>query len=365
MDIGQWSTAQPAWVRHHTRAALMAPDGIFPPGAIFCGVMTLEPAAIRAWATEVTRRVGRLLVGVETPLQLVLVAALARGHVLIEDVPGVGKTRLAEAVARCLGVVFRRIQFTPDVLPSDVTGTSVLDPAHGTFRFRAGPIFSGVVLADEINRATPRTQSSLLEAMEERQVSVDGVTRALPEPFLVLATQNPVELEGTFPLPEAQLDRFLLRLHLGYPSEAAEREMLERLCRVEGAADLMPTLDAVPLAQGLPAASATVRKVHVARDVIAYIAAMVRATRVHSDVRLGASPRAAGALLLAAQAHAVLHGRDAVVPDDVKALAGPVLGHRLLLTVDAQLHGRGVEETLDEVVASVPVPVEPEAAVER
>jgi MoxR-like ATPase len=320
-------------------------------------------AAIQTWSAEITRRIGRLLVGVEEPLQLVLVALLARGHVLIEDVPGVGKTRLAEAVARCLGVGFRRIQFTPDVLPSDITGTNVFDPAHGEFRFRAGPIFSGVVLADEINRATPRTQSSLLEAMEERQVTIDGVTRTLPEPFLVLATQNPVELEGTFPLPEAQLDRFLLRLRLGYPPAEAERELLTRLSRGQGAVDLMPTLGAVVLPDGLAAAMAAVRSVSVAPDLVNYLVDLVRATRTHPDVRLGASPRAAGALLLAAQARAALRGRDHVIPDDVKALAEAVLAHRLVLTVDAELHGRDAATTLAEVLAGVPVPVEPEAAV--
>jgi MoxR-like ATPase len=284
-------------------------------------------------------------------VRLCLVAILARGHVLLEDVPGVGKTRLAQAVAQLLGVSCRRIQFTPDVLPSDITGTNVFQPASGDFRFQPGPIFTPVVLADEINRAAPRTQSALLEAMEERQVTVDGVTRPLPQPFLVLATQNPLEMEGTFPLPEAQLDRFLLRVHLGYPTLAGEREMLRRVGRRSGAPVPLP-------AGGLAALCDAVREVRVADDVADYLLRLCRASREHPDVRLGASPRAAVAWYVASQALAALSGRDHVLPDDVKALGQPLLGHRLRLTTEAELHGRTAAAVVAELLAREPVPVE-------
>jgi MoxR-like ATPase len=315
--------------------------------------------AIQAWGEQIRARVGEVLVEADRAVQLCLVGVLARGHVLFEDVPGVGKTRLAQALAACLGVSFQRVQFTPDVLPSDLTGTNVFVPATGDFRFHPGPLFAAVVLADEINRAAPRTQSALLEAMEERQVTVDGVSRPLPAPFLVLATQNPVELEGTFPLPEAQLDRFLLRVTLGYPTLDGERDMLRRVGRRESASDMIARLHPVPAPPGgLQGLGETVRDVRVSDDVADYLLRLVRASRAHPDVRLGASPRAAVAWYGAAQAHAALAGRDHVVPDDVKDLAQALLGHRLVLTTEAQLHGTSAEAVVAEILAREPVPVE-------
>jgi MoxR-like ATPase len=313
----------------------------------------------REWSEAVAANVARVLVEVDRPLRLVLAALLADGHVLFEDVPGVGKTRLAQAVARSIGGDFRRIQFTPDVLPSDVTGTHVFDPRDASFRFRPGPVFTHILLADEINRATPRTQSSLLEAMEERQVTVDGETRRLPAPFLVLATQNPVELEGTFPLPEAQLDRFLLRVAVGYPSEAGEREMLLRLGRGAGAEDLLSDLAPVSDLAEAAALARTVRSVRVEPEVAGYLVSLGRASRSHPTLRLGASPRALGGWFRAAQAWAALDGRDFVRPDDVKALAEPVLAHRLILGTEAELRGEDAAAVVAELVESVPAPVEP------
>jgi MoxR-like ATPase len=277
---------------------------------------------------------------------------LVGGHVLVEDVPGVGKTLLAKAFSRSLGLSFARVQGTPDLLPSDVTGSSVLDGAD--FRFIPGPLFNNVVLFDEINRATPRTQSALLEAMQERQVSVDGQTRALPRPFVVLATQNPIELEGTFALPEAQLDRFLVRVELGYLDESGERQMLRRLRDTD---DLLETVEPVLSAAELTDAQAYVRAVRVADDVEAYLLALIRATREHSDVHLGASPRSSVALYRTAQAWAALAGRDFVLPDDVQHLARPVLGHRLVLDLDRELRGATRAGVLDDVLAQTRVPL--------
>jgi MoxR-like ATPase len=300
-----------------------------------------------------------VLVEADHAVGLCLVGILAHGHLLFEDVPGVGKTRLAQALAACLGMPFQRVQFTPDVLPSDLTGTNVFMPATGDFRFHPGPIFAAVVLADEINRAAPRTQSALLEAMEERQVTVDGVTRPLPSPFLVLATQNPIELEGTFPLPEAQLDRFLLRVTLGYPTLDGERDMLRRVGRRESAPDMVSRIQPVPLPDGgVAALGETVRDVRVSDDVADYLLRIVRSSREHADVRLGASPRAAVAWYGAAQARAALAGRDHVVPDDVKALGPALLSHRLVLTTEAQLHGTSAEAVVAEILEREPVPVE-------
>ena len=305
-------------------------------------------------ATRIRESIGRVIVGKDEVIDLVLVALLAEGHILMEDVPGIGKTTLAKALARSLGLAFRRIQFTPDILPTDVTGLSFYNQKSGDFEFRPGPINAQIILADEINRATPRTQSALLEAMEERQVTVDGETRLLPRPFLVIATQNPVELEGTFPLPEAQLDRFLLRLKLGYPSEDEENTILMRFEQAAPLEDLTPVVDADELIQ----MQSQIRRIHVADAVRGYMVKVVRATRTNQAVSLGASPRASLALYKSAQALAALRGREFVTPDDIKALAVPVLTHRLILSPQARLRGRSPEAILEEIVAGVPVPVE-------
>jgi MoxR-like ATPase len=306
----------------------------------------------------VAEEVGRVVVGKGDQTRLLTIALLADGHVLLDDVPGVAKTLIVRSLAAALGLAFCRIQCTPDLLPGDVTGSLVFDQRAGEFEFRPGPLFASVVLADEINRATPRTQSAFLEAMQEHSVTVDGTTHALPDPFLVLATQNPVEQRGTFPLPEAQVDRFLLSLRMGYPEAAEEIEMLERFR--EG--DPLGEVAAAVPAEQVERARAAVRAVHVSADVAGYVVALVRATRESSMVRLGASPRASLALQRAAQAAAALDGRDFVVPDDVQALVGPVLAHRLLLARDALVEGTTADGVLEDVVRGVPVPVEPGAA---
>jgi MoxR-like ATPase len=305
----------------------------------------------RLWAS-LRESVGTAMVGAQEPLRLLTAALLANGHVLVEDVPGVGKTLLAKAFARSLGLSFARVQGTPDLLPSDVTGSSILDA--GAFRFVPGPVFNNVVLFDEINRATPRTQSALLEAMQERQVSVDGVTHELPRPFVVLATQNPIELEGTFALPEAQLDRFLVRVDVGYLDEPDERQMLRRLREGD---DLVTKIEPVVQASDLESVSQSVRSVLVAEEVESYLLSVVRATREHADIRLGASPRSAVALYRASQAWAALDGRDFVLPDDVRRLVRPVLAHRLVLDIDRELRGATRAQVLDDVMAQTPVPV--------
>jgi len=310
---------------------------------------TLTPP--RLWAA-LSANVAKAVVGAEAPLRLLTATLLVGGHVLVEDVPGVGKTLLAKAFARSLGLSFARVQGTPDLLPSDVTGSSVLDQTE--FRFVPGPIFNNVVLFDEINRATPRTQSALLEAMQERQVSIDGVTRPLPRPFVVLATQNPIELEGTFALPEAQLDRFLVRVQLGYLDEGEERQMLRRL---RDADEPLETVGAVVAPDALAAAAAAAFDVMVSDDVEHYIVALVRATREHRDVRLGASPRSAVALYRCAQAWAALEGRHFVLPDDVRTLIRPVLAHRLVLDLDRELRGATREQVLTEVLSQTAVPM--------
>jgi MoxR-like ATPase len=311
-----------------------------------------EPNGARFFS-ELERSVAHAVVGARQPLQLMAVALLAEGHALLEDVPGVGKTLLARAFARALGLTFGRVQGTPDLLPGDVTGSSIL--RDGQFEFVPGPAFANVLLVDEINRATPRTQSALLEAMQERQVSVDGVTRPLPEPFLVLATQNPIELEGTFSLPEAQLDRFLVRIAMGYPGEDDERRVARRYQRVAEPRDqVQPIADAPQLL----ALRDAVRGVHVSPEVEAYAVAVVRATRQHPDLRMGASPRASVALYRAAQALATLEGRAFVLPDDVRQIAHAVLDHRLLLDVDRELRGATVAAVTDAVLAEVPVPLD-------
>ena len=312
------------------------------------------PSAVQSVAERLCRNVERVLVGKRATIQLAIVAVLCEGHLLLEDVPGIGKTTLARGLAASIGGTFRRLQCTPDLLPSDVTGISVFDQRTADFIFRPGPIFANVLLADEINRATPRTQSAVLEAMQEAQVSADGVTRPLPRPFLVLATQNPVELEGTFPLPEAQLDRFLMRLSLGYPSEADEEALVER-----GAAASAEVLPAVLAPHDVQAAMAEVTRIRVEPDVRHYLVQVARATRVDPDVRLGASPRATLALHRASQAWAAMNGRDFVLPDDVKLLAEPVLAHRLMASLEARLRGRDAALIVASILDSLPVPVEP------
>ncbi|HLZ27496.1 MAG TPA: MoxR family ATPase [Chloroflexota bacterium] len=311
-------------------------------------------AAVGSVAERLSRNIERVLVGKHSTVQLAIVALLCEGHLLLEDVPGIGKTTLARAVAQSIGGTFRRLQCTPDLLPSDVTGVSVFDQRTADFIFRPGPIFANVLLADEINRATPRTQSAVLEAMQEAQVSADGVTRPLPRPFVVLATQNPVELEGTFPLPEAQLDRFLMRLSLGYPSEADEEALIAR-----GAAQSAQALAPVVSTEDVLLAVGESSRVRAHEDVQRYVVRVARATRSDPDVRLGASPRATLALHRASQAWAAIQGRDFVVPDDVKYLAAPVLAHRLMVSLEARLRGRDATTIVQSILDSVPVPVEP------
>lgn len=307
---------------------------------------------------EVARRlrenVQKVIVGKDDVINLALVATLCEGHILLEDVPGIGKTTLARALAASLGCTFRRIQFTPDLLPSDVTGLSWFNQKVQEFEFRAGPVMSQVVLADEINRATPRTQSALLESMQERQVTVDGVTHGLPRPFLVLATQNPIELEGTFPLPEAQIDRFLLRILIGYPSEQEEGQILERFRLNDPLLELSP----VTTAEEILDLQNSRRLVRVEASVRDYVVRVSRSTRTHDEIQLGASPRATMALYQASQAWAAIQGREYVLPDDVKQMAPHVLTHRLIISPQAQLRGRQPSELVADIVDSVPVPVE-------
>ena len=307
-------------------------------------------AGRRLW-DDLRASVARAVVGAEEPIRLVAIALLADGHVLLEDVPGTGKTLLARAIARSLDLRMARVQGTPDLLPSDVTGSSLFEP--GGLRFVEGPVFTNLLLVDEINRATPRTQSALLEAMQERQVSVEGTTHLLPDPFLVLATQNPVEFEGTFALPQAQLDRFLLRARMGYPDGEGERRIARRH---QAAADPLEAIEPVISRDRLLALRDLVRTILVADEVEAYAVALVRATRGHADIELGASPRATVALYRTAQAAAALAGRAFVTPDDVKAVAPAVLEHRLVINLDRSLRGATAAGALTEVLKTTPVP---------
>jgi MoxR-like ATPase len=308
---------------------------------------------IQGAANTVLENVGRVLVGKDEVAELVLVALLCEGHVLLEDVPGIGKTTLAKSVARSLGCTFSRIQFTPDLLPSDVTGISYFNQKAQEFEFRPGPVMAQVVLADEINRATPRTQSALLEAMQERQVTVDGVTYPLPRPFLVIATQNPIELEGTFPLPEAQTDRFLMQVKLGYPGEEEENAILVRF----ETEDPLDSLEPVVSADGLREMQAAVRHIRVEESVRQYLVKVVRATREHPAVDLGVSPRGTMALYRTCQALAATQGRRFVMPDDVKRLAPSVLTHRIHINPQTRLRGRTPSQVVAEIVDEVPVPI--------
>ena len=312
----------------------------------------MDPGAVQGVARLVSDNVERVVVGKRHEILLVLVSLLCRGHVLIEDVPGVGKTVLAKAVARSIGSTFKRIQFTPDLLPSDVTGVNIFNQQTGRFEFRPGPVVAQLVLADEINRATPKTQSALLEAMEEGQVTVDGVTHDLPVPFIVLATQNPIEYEGTFPLPEAQLDRFLIRMAMDYPKRAGELEMLQR----QHWQHPLESLQQAVRVEDLLRAQEAVREVHIASPISEYIYDLVEATRRHDDVYLGASPRGTLALYNASRAWAALHGRDYVIPDDVKALADPTLAHRVIVNPAARIKNVDSRVVIAEILAVVPVP---------
>jgi MoxR-like ATPase len=306
-------------------------------------------------ATRAVRQnVSRVMIGKEEVIDLLMVAMLCEGHVLFEDVPGIGKTTLAKTLAKSLGCTFQRIQFTPDLLPSDITGITFFNQKKSEFEFRPGPLLAQIVLADEINRATPRTQSALLEAMEERQISVERETVMLPRPFTVIATQNPIELEGTFPLPEAQIDRFLMRLRLDYPSHSEERLILQRFKETQPLDDLQ----AVLTGERLQELQHMIRRVRVEPAVENYIVELVRATRNHSGVELGVSPRGTLALYRSSQAYAAIHGRFYVIPDDVKRVARPVLSHRMIATSQTRLHGRVMEQIIEEVLHNVSVPVE-------
>ena len=309
---------------------------------------------VRDLATRVRENVQRVIVGKSESIDLAVIALLCRGHVLIEDVPGTGKTTLTKALAASLNCEFHRIQFTPDLVPSDVLGINYFNMRSGEFEFRPGPIFSQVLLADEINRATPRTQSALLEAMQERQASIDGVTSALPDPFIVMATLNPIEMEGTFPLPEAQLDRFLLRVNLGYPTLEEESAMLMRFQSMQS----LDTISSVAGPEEILEAQHAVEQVRMEPNVRDYLLAIIAATRTHSQLRLGASPRASLSLQHAAQARAAMADRDYVIPDDIKEMANPVLAHRVVIESSAGLRGRTRDNVISEILSSITVPIE-------
>jgi MoxR-like ATPase len=305
------------------------------------------------FAQAVQSNVGQVIIGKAATAELLLAALLVEGHILLEDVPGIGKTTLAKALARSLDCSFARIQFTPDLLPGDVTGINYFNQKRQEFEFRPGPVFSQLLLADEINRATPRTQSALLEAMQEHQATVDGQTYATPRPFLVLATQNPIELEGTFPLPEAQLDRFLMQVGLGYPSETDEDQILLRYQHDDPLVELKPVATTAQVLE----MQQRVREIHVNPDVRHYVVQLTRSTRAHPAVDLGVSPRGTLALFKASQALAALRGRDYVIPSDVQFLCPPVLTHRIHISPQVRLRGRTPAQVIAEIVASVPVPV--------
>lgn len=306
-------------------------------------------------ARAVIDAVETAIVGKSDTIELALAVLLSNGHLLIEDIPGVGKTTLAKALARSLGMTFKRIQFTPDLLPSDITGSSVYNQKTGEFEVRPGPVFANIVLADEINRTTPKTQAALLECMEERQVTIDGTPRPLPSPFFVIATQNNIEMSGTFPLPEAQLDRFAARISIGYPDRVAEMKILNLQRHSIPVDDIASVIDP----QTLVAVQNAIKEIHVKDFIMGYILDIVAATRMMPSVQLGASPRGSLSLLHACQARAALQGRDAVIPDDVKALAGPVLAHRIIVRPEHRIRGLTSTSCLQEVLAHVAVPIGP------
>ncbi|WP_052667709.1 AAA family ATPase [Nitriliruptor alkaliphilus] len=309
---------------------------------------------VRSTLARIETNVSGLIEGKPEVIRLAIIALLSEGHLLIEDVPGVGKTMLAKGLARSIDCSVARVQFTPDLLPSDVTGVTVYSPDTGQFEFRPGPVFANLVLGDEINRAGPKTQSALLECMEERTVTIDGTTYELAAPFMVIATQNPIELEGTYPLPEAQRDRFLMRISIGYPDADDELEILRTHGHGDRLADVVPVADATEIA----AAIETIRDVHVAEPLERYLVALCRATRSHPKVELGASPRAALAMLRATRAAAAMAGRDYAIPDDAKGLAPHVLPHRLILRPEAQLSGHDPMDVIHDVIDGVPAPTE-------
>ncbi len=314
----------------------------------------MDPAIgkIQEFATRLTNNLEKVIIGKGSTIELVIIGLLCQGHLLIDDVPGVGKTMLARSLAKSLGTDFSRIQFTPDMLPSDVTGVSIFNQVTREFEFRPGPIMAQIILADEINRATPKTQSALLEAMEERQISVDGVTYPLPRPFMVLGTQNPIEYEGTFPLPEAQLDRFLMRVKMGYPSLVDEIRILELQQLKHPILDLQPVVKVDELLEVQEA----VKTVYVAPAVKRYIVELTRATRENTDIYLGSSPRGSLGLFRAGQARAAIRGRDYILPDDIKYLSSFVLPHRMVVQPAARLRNLSAEVVIEEVVANLPVP---------
>ena len=307
---------------------------------------------IQSFGNKLLINLEKVIIGKRQTIETIVVGLLCQGHVLIEDVPGVGKTVLARSLAKSLGCSFNRLQFTPDMLPSDVTGVSIFNQSKREFEFRPGPVFAQIVLVDEINRATPKTQAALLESMEEKQVTVDGITHPLPNPFMVLATQNPIEYEGTFPLPEAQLDRFLLRVRLGYPNQKDEIEILDR----QQLQHPIESLEAVVSVEELRDAMKAIKKIYVSKPIKRYLVDLVNHTRQSSDVYLGASPRGSLALFRTGQAVAALAGRDFVLPDDIKSLAVPVLAHRVIVGPAARLRELSAEKIVEEILEKLPVP---------
>jgi MoxR-like ATPase len=323
-----------------------------PPAYLQSTITSIVMKPVQAVAERIIDNVSQVIIGKRSEIRMAVIGLLCQGHILLEDVPGVGKTMLAKALARSLGLTFSRIQFTPDMLPSDVTGVSVFNQQNREFEFRSGPIFAQIVLADEINRATPKTQAALLEAMEERQVTVDGITYQLEPPFLVMATQNPIEYEGTFPLPEAQLDRFLLRLRLGYPTPQEEMAMLD----AQQLRHPLTTISQVVSLEELTNAQKMVRNVYVNDDMKKYIIDIVTATRSQQDIYLGASPRGALAIYRSSQARAAIAGRDHVIPDDVKALSEPALAHRIIVGPTARIKDITARSLIQNLVNAIPVP---------